>query len=118
MATQYVDLAESFAAKPFDVKKIFAEFAKPIFNNVFFNNLASLRLNSDFINFNVDKWYQRPTSFCYDIYEESQLYPVILLVNNIKSFLDFVPSNFPKVEDKHIIIAPHRNEIRRLLNYV
>jgi len=118
MPRQYVALDQHFAAQPYDVKKIFTEFSKPIFNNVFFNNLATLRMNADFVDFNVDKWYQRPTVFCLDIYNEPQLFPVILLVNNIKSFFEFTSDYFPKVDNKHVIIAPYRSEIRKVLSFV
>lgn len=118
MTTQYVSLDIHFDNQSFDIKKIFKEFSKPIFNNVFFANLATLRINSTFINFNVDRWYQRPDVFCYDIYKESQLFPIILLVNNIKSFLLFVPENFPRVDNKFVIIAPNQAEIYRVLNFV
>jgi len=122
MPTQQVALDKDFQSQPYDVKKIFAEFKKPIFNNVFFNNLASLRINSDFIDFNADRWYQRPTVFCLDIYTEPQLFQIILLVNNIKSFLEFTPDYFLKIGElihtKHVIIAPYRSEIRKILSFV
>jgi hypothetical protein len=122
MQAQQVALDQDFQSQTYDVNKIFQEFAKPIFNNSFFNNLATLRINSDFIDFNVDRWYQRPTVFCLDIYKEPKLFQVILLVNNIKSFLEFTPDYFPKVGEliyaKHVIIAPYRSEIRKVLSFV
>lgn len=121
MQTQQMSLNDSLQLQPVDIKKIFKEFAKPILHNCFFNNLASLRLNSDFIDFNADRWYQRPTVFCLDVYDEPQLFQVILLVNNIKSFLEFIPENFPYVGQvlygKRVIIAPYRSEIRRILSF-
>lgn len=122
MQAQQVTLDQDFQSQTYDVKKIFQEFQKPIFNNTFFNNLATLRVNSDFIDFNADRWYQRPTVFCLDVYKEPKLFQVILLVNNIKSFLEFTPDYFPKVGEsiyaKHVIIAPYRSEIRKVLSFV
>ena len=122
MPTQYVSLQDDFQSEQYDVKKIFKEFSKPLINNIFFNNLASLRMKSDYVDFNADRWFQRPTVFCLDIYEEPKLFQVILLVNNIKSFLEFVPDFFPKVNrfgaTKYVVVAPYRSEIRRLLSFV
>lgn len=120
MPTQQVLLDKFFSTQPYDVKRIFAEFAKPIFNNVFFNNLGTLRVNSDYVEFNSDKWYQQPMVFCLDVYDEPQIYPVIMLVNNIKSFLQFTPDYCTSVRSptikKYVIVAPYRSEIRRVLS--
>jgi len=122
MAEQQVNVKEYYQFQPYDVKKVFSEFSKPILDNIFFNNLATLRMNADYINFKVDKWQYRPTVFCNDIYNEPQLFPVIMLVNNIKSFLEFIPEYFPRVREppyqSYVIIAPYRSEIKRILNFV
>ena len=122
MSEQHVIVDEYYNFQPYDVKKIFLEFSKPIFNNVFFNNLATLRINADFINFNVNRWQQKPTVFCLDVYKEPQLFPVVMLINNIKSFLEFVPEYFSRVREppyqSYVIIAPYRSEIKRVLNFV
>lgn len=122
MAEQQVLVDQYYKFQPYDVKNVFTEFAKPIFDNAFFNNLATLRINADFINFNTERWQQRPTVFCLDLYEEPHLYPVIMLVNNVKSFLEFVPEYFSRVREppyqSYVIIAPYRSEIKRVLNFV
>jgi hypothetical protein len=52
-----------------------------------------------------------------DIYDEPLLYPVILLVNNIKTFLEFTPDRFaPTVKNQRIIIAPYRTTISKILS--
>ena len=117
MNTQTVSLLDTFAAQTSDVKKIFTEFEKPILDNVFFTNLASLRLESTFYEFTNDRWNQKPTIFCMDIYNEPMIYPVIMLVNNIKSFLEFTPDRFvPTSKGQRIIIAPYRDTIIKILS--
>jgi hypothetical protein len=117
MRRQTVSLTDHFASQTMDVKNIFKEFKKPILSNVFFTNLAALRLESDFYEFTNDRWMQRPTIFCMDTYQEPLLYPVIMLVNNIKTFLEFTPDRFvPTVTNQRIIIAPYRNTISKILS--
>lgn len=117
MRKQTISLVDHFSSQSSDVKGIFEEFAKPILSNVFFTNLAALRLESDFYEFTNDRWMQRPTIFCMDNYDEPLLYPVILLVNNIKSFLEFTPDRFvPTVKNQRIIIAPYRSTISKILS--
>jgi len=114
---QTISLTEHFKSQTSDVKKIFKEFAKPILSNVFFTNLAALRLESNFYEFTNDRWMQRPTIFCMDIYKEPFLYPVIMLVNNTKTFLEFTPERFPPtVTNQRIIIAPYRSTIVKILS--
>ena len=117
MKTQTSSLIEHFANQSNDVKNIFKEFAKPILDNVIFTNLAALRLESDFYEFTNDRWMQRPTIFCMDNYDEPLLYPVIMLVNNIKSFFEFTPERFvPTSKNQRIIIAPYRSTISKILS--
>jgi hypothetical protein len=117
MNNQTISLTEHFANQTSEVKNIFNEFKKPILDNVFFTNLGVLRIESDFYEFTNDRWVQRPSIFCMDIYEEPMLYPVIMLVNNIKSFIDFIPSKLiTSVNNKSIIIAPNRRTINKILS--
>lgn len=117
MITQTTSLIEHFSLQTNDVKNIFKEFAKPILENVFFTNLGALRLESDFYEFTNDRWMQRPTIFCLDNYNEPLLYPVIMLVNNIKSFFEFTPERFiPTIKKQRIIIAPYRSTITKILS--
>lgn len=117
MRTQVTSLTKHFANQPKDIKNIFKEFAKPILDNVFFTNLAALRLESDYYEFTNDRWVQRPMIFCMDIYDEPFLYPIIMLVNNIKTFFEFIPERFsPTIKNQRIIIAPQRTIINKILN--
>lgn len=117
MRTQTASLTDYFASQTSDVKNIFKEFAKPILSNVFFTNLAGLRLESDFYEFKNDRWVQRPWIFCLDSYDEPLLFPVIMLVNNIKTFLEFTPDRFPPtITNQRIIIAPYRSTISKILS--
>jgi hypothetical protein len=116
MRTQTISLLDHFASQTSEVKNIFKEFEKPILSNVFFTNLAALRLESDYHEFTNDRWNQRPTIFCMDNYEEPLLYPIIMLVNNIKTFFEFTPGRFPAtIKNQRIIIAPHRRIISKIL---
>lgn len=117
MAIQTVSLTDYFTSQTLDVKNIFKEFKKPILNNVFFTNLAVLRLESNFYEFTNDRWNQKPTIFCLDTYNEPLLYPVIMLVNNIKTFLEFTPDRFiSTIKHQKIIIAPYRETIIKVLS--
>ncbi len=117
MNTQTISLTDHFSQQSFDVKNVFKEFAKPILSNVFFTNLAALRLESDFYEFKIDRWNQRPTMFCLDVYKEPLLYPIVMLVNNIKTFLEFTPQRFaPTITNQRIIIAPYRQTIVKILS--
>jgi hypothetical protein len=117
MRVQTTSLIEHLANQPADVKSIFKEFTKPILSNVFFTNLAALRLESDYYEFTKDSWIYRPTIFCMDIYDEPLLYPVILLVNNIKTFFEFTPDRFtPTVKNQRVIISPYRTTINKILS--
>lgn len=117
MNNQTSSLINHFSRQSLDVKNVFKEFAKPILSNVFFTNLAALRLESNFYEFTNDRWNQRPTMFCLDVYSEPLLYPIIMLVNNIKTFLEFTPERFaPTAANQRIIIAPYRQTIIKILS--
>ena len=110
-------LLDFFDSQSMNVKKIFFEFKKSRFQNVFFNNLILLKANSNYYDFTNDNWLQRPTIFCLDVYNDPQIYPVIMLVNNIKTFFEFTPSNFKQMPDgRRIIIAPTYSTILDILN--
>ena len=89
------------------VIELLNEFKNKIYDNVFFRNLDYLQMESDLIEFNRDSWIQRPNQFCNDIYDEQYYYPVILLVNSIKSPYDFIPN---KCINRNII-TPTKNAI-------
>jgi hypothetical protein len=112
MEDQKTDLQQYFNSFNTFKNKLIYEFKNPIHQNVFFNNITILQDNSDFLLFNVEKWYMRPEVFCKDHYDEPYLYQVIMLVNNIKTIFDFVPDNFIN----RIIIAPYQKQIQTLLS--
>lgn len=107
------NLIDSFVFLPTDVRKILLEFKKPLFQNTFFRNIELLKEESNLVKFDNSKWIMRPTHFCNDYYGEQYLFPVILLVNNIKTFFDFRPENFYN----QIIIAPKIEKIVSVLKY-
>lgn len=106
------NLNQHFANQTFDIKKLLAEFKKPILENVFYNNIQYLVERSSFINFNKEKWILRPYNFCRDYYSEPYFYPVILLVNNLGSVYHFRPEKFTN----EIIIAPNKDAIIEVLS--
>lgn len=112
MEDQKTDLKQYFDSFTTFKNKLIYEFQNPIHQNVFFNNITILQDNSDYILFNVEKWYMRPEVFCNDHYSEPYLYQVIMLVNNIKTIFDFKPDNFVN----RIIIAPYQKQIQTLLS--
>jgi len=112
MATQITsNLKKHFDYQNINIKNILNEFTKPIYLNIFFRNLDFLTLKSDLIIFNNNKWYQQPNLFCKDYYDEPYVSPVILLINNIGSFLDFKPTNFIN----ELIMCPKYNHIHDVL---
>jgi len=113
MENQETDLIKHFASFSTNKTKMINQFNNPIHRNVFFNNIEILQENSDYIIFNVEKWFMRPEVFCNDHYGEPYIYQVLLVVNNIKSIFEFVPDKFVD----RLIIAPFRHEINRLLSY-
>lgn len=65
------------------------EFQKPIHKNRFFNSKEYLLLNSDLFAFDRKAWHLRPEFFAYDKYGSSELFHVVLLVNDIFSRFNF-----------------------------
>jgi hypothetical protein len=112
MDTTTTDLFQFFDSQTYDVKNMWLEYKKPIFENVFFNNKYILLQNAKYILFNVDKWKMRPHEFCQDYYSEQYLYPIILTVNDINSIFDFLPENFYN----NFIIAPKIDVIYSVLS--
>jgi hypothetical protein len=110
MATS--NLQYHFKAQSFDVRKIFIEFNKPFYSNLFYKNKDGLVLTADRVKFNMDKWYCNPLLFCEDYYSIQYLYPVILLCNSLGTVYDFTQSNL-----KDGIISPSLSEINRVLSY-
>lgn len=117
MATQTISLTEHFSNQSVIVKGIFNEFKKAIFDNVFFTNINILRNQSTLYAFSNNRWDRRPYMFCQDIYSESGIFPIILLVNNIKSFLEFTADRFPEnIKNERVIIAPNLSTIIKIMN--
>ena len=86
------NLQNHFKSYSYDIIKIFNEFKKPIYENLFFINKKGLISNSKYIDFKA-KWEYNPLQFSQDIYKEQYVYPVILLCNNIGSLHDFTSEN-------------------------
>ena len=114
MGSQYSNFKNFFNSQPYFVTNILNEFKKPIFQNVFFQNLDSLKLDADSVEFSDDTWYQRPEKFCYDHYGEQYIFFIILLTNNITSIFNFKPNNFPDGK----IIAPKLKKISKFTSYI
>lgn len=104
---QIANLQKHFQYQNSIIKLILDEFTKPIHMNIFFRNIDYLSLKCDLVEFNNNKWIYNPNLFCKDYYDEEYLSPVILMINNIGSFFDFIPSKF--INEK--ILCPSYNEI-------
>lgn len=103
---QYHDL------QPIDYKSIIREFTKTIHENRFIINKEYLLRNCKNIEFNKDVWIMRPEFFCADHYDHPFLFPIILLVNNLKSIFEFLPENI----SNNYIKAPKINSVIKILH--
>ena len=112
MTSNISDFKKYFAQQPYNSKKILYEFNKPVHENCFFRNLDILREESEYISFNKESWRMRPDMFCSDYYKDHNLYPVILLVNNISTIFKFTAEDVKE----RIIIAPKYNIMIKMLN--
>ena len=110
---QTSDLNTYFSIQPIDYKSIVSEFNKTIHDNRFIINLDYLlyEQNFDYVDFSKGVWSLRPDFFCADHYEHPHIYPLILLVNNLKTIFEFIPENIPN----NLIIAPKISKIIKLL---
>jgi len=95
---------------PADAKAVIDEFNKNIFENIFYRNRSFLKDNSDVTPFSKNTWEYNPQCFCLEHYGTDQFYPIILIVNNLKSIFEFYPD---KLEMK--IYSPTLNIINSLL---
>lgn len=108
-----IKLSDEFSnLRSMNVKRIFYEFSKPIFNNIFFKNKEGLINSSNKIDFNKIEWNINPMKFCQDIYNEQYFYPIILLCNDIGSIYEFIPEKL-----NNIIIAPQDNIIYNIFTF-
>lgn len=106
------NLQQYYDSQPIDYKSIINEFVKPIHENRFIINKEYLLKNSTNIEFNKDVWIMRPEFFCVDQYGHPFLFPIILLVNNLKSIFEFKPINVINNNIK----APKTNSIIKILH--
>jgi hypothetical protein len=82
------------------------EFSKPLFENKYYNYIDFLKLNSDTVIFNMEKWNINPLQFCQDHYGNQYYYLIVNMVNNINSFFEFTKDKF-----QNGIIAPKTDYI-------
>ena len=113
MAEQTSNITDHYAYINYDIKKVIREFKKPLHYNCFFTNRDYLLENSELINFNNPTWDLRPDVFCSDYYNEPYLFPVIVLINGLKSQFEFTSKNLRK----NIVLAPSKNSIYEVLSY-
>jgi hypothetical protein len=106
------NLITYYSSKSTFIKEIWNEFTKPPHENIFFRNLDYLFRKSDLVEFNNDKWIMKPHVFCNDYYDEQDIFPVILLINDIGSIFEFNPDSF--INKK--ILAPPFDEIENTFN--
>jgi len=111
MGSRTSDLLQSYRSLDSLTQQVVYEFQKEIHKNRFFNNKDYLRGNSSRIKFDKKRWHLRPETFAHDYYGSSELFHVILMVNDIFSRFSFRESNFKKG-----IYAPTIESIRTVLS--
>ncbi len=114
MQSYKTDLTQFYNSLPLHVKQLLNEYKKPLTQNKVFINKSYLKINSKKINFNNNRWTQKPHLFCYDNYSPSEqyLYPLILTVNNIKSIHEFISENFID----RLVYLPRISTIQKVLS--
>lgn len=110
--TETANLIIEYQKQSNDGRVILAEFAKPLFSNIFYKNKKFLLDNSSKVDFNNNRWTQNPHQFCLDTYETQQIFPIILLCNDLKSLFEF---NYDQM--KGIIKTPTLSSIISVLTY-
>jgi|LakMenE01Jun11ns_1017448.scaffolds.fasta_scaffold9452539_2 hypothetical protein len=93
-----------------NIKNIHNEFNQNIFENKFFNNIEYLLSESVNIEFQ-SIWTYNPHRFCLDQYDNMNLYPVILLINNVNSIFEFKSELL-----NNIIVTPTSFSIYKVLS--
>ena len=78
--------------------------------NFFVENYQLIKENSSMIEFN-SKWYFDPFKMSYDLYQTKHFAPLILLVNDIPSILDFHPDYL----NKSTLLYPDKGFIEKLV---
>jgi len=79
-----------------DYQLISKEFNKSIHDNVFYMNKDYLLLNCKLVPFSKEIWKYRPELFCAEYYEVPLIYPVIIMINKLKSIFEFLPENLKR----------------------
>lgn len=95
-----------------DGKIVLKEFYKPLNKNIFFKNKSYLVNNSKIVNFSKQSWRYNPQLYCLEEYDIAQLFPLILLVNDIRSLFEFTPE-----EMKSQIITPKKFAITDIFSF-
>lgn len=110
--SQSSNLLNYYDSKSYFVQQLLEEFIKPIHQNKIFENKSFLISNSDLVKFDNETWHLRPEVFCYDYYKESEIWPVILIVNEVTSRFNFRSDRL----QNEIIIAPRLSAIQKVLS--
>jgi len=79
--------------------------------NMYRLNLQSLLTDFANVEFSDSAWTYNPKLFCTDYYRDPDLFPIILLVNKLKSMFDFKATNLTN----SLIKAPNADLIYHLL---
>ena len=107
--SQETNLELEYILTPQTIREILNEFTLDIFDNRFYKNKDFLIASANYIPFE-STWNLNPYQFCLDTYSVFEVYPVILLVNNLNSIFEFKLEN---IKDK--IIAPSTQSMYTLL---
>ncbi len=104
-------LLQSYRLRDSLTQKVVNEFVKDIHKNRFFNNKEYLIRSSDLIKFNKKAWHLRPDAFANDYYGSSDMFHIVLLVNDISTRFNFRAEVLEKG-----IYAPSVNSIENVLS--
>lgn len=111
---QVSGVIDYYKKMPLDDTRIYNEFKKTSIENRFFQNKEYLINNSSQVKFNSNLWHLRPEYYCFNYYGDSNLYPVILMVNNISTRFNFRREKFLN----NGIITPTAEAIMNVLNQI
>lgn len=108
---QKTNLLDNSTSKILYREDIINEFVRPIFDNRFYRNKQILINKAQLVEFDKDYWVCYPQRFCLDQYGEFEYYRIILLVNNIGSYVQFRPEYIKN----RMIITPNAEYIQKIM---
>jgi len=112
--TELANFEHEYLSTRTDDRLIFAEFKKPLHENIFYINKKGIIYNETtrYIKFNETTWERNPQRFSNDTYGIPAMYLIILLINEIPSQFGFISERFSATN----IITPTMQVIINVLS--